>query len=223
VLDVGSHFFEFIPEEEHGSQQPTVLEAHELQEGRNYYILLTTVSGLYRYDIRDVVRCGGFHGATPLLEFLHKGASISNITGEKLTESQVVIAVRQALESAGCEPDYFTLSPVWGDPPRYRLHIEETVASHPVTLQNLAAAADSHLKSLNCEYQDKRDSGRLAPLECQPLPKGTWQRFIRHRQARANASLEQYKHPCLVPTLKFSGSLVQDFGISAVSVFTKAA
>ena len=40
VLDVTTHYFEFIPEEEGDSPQPTVLAAHELQEGRTYYILL---------------------------------------------------------------------------------------------------------------------------------------------------------------------------------------
>ena len=223
LLDIGSHFFEFIPEEEHGSTQPTVLEAHELLEGRNYYILLTTVSGLYRYDIRDVVRCCGFQGTTPLLEFLHKGASISNVTGEKLTESQVVSAVRQATRNSAMELDYFTLSPIWGDPPRYRLHLEESSVPHPALLGRLAGSVDEHLKQLNCEYSDKRLSGRLAPLECLTLPHGTWQRFIRHRQSRPGGSAEQYKHPCLVPTLQFSESLCKDFAIPEATKATKAA
>src|SRR5262249_22285971 len=60
LLDIGAHYFEFIPEAEHGSAHPTVLEAHELREGESYYILLTTSSGLCRYDIQDVVRCTGF-------------------------------------------------------------------------------------------------------------------------------------------------------------------
>ena len=223
LLDIGSHFFEFIPEEEHGSSQPTVLEAHELVEGRNYYILLTTVSGLYRYDIRDVVRCCGFQGTTPLLEFLHKGASISNVTGEKLTESQVVSAVRQATRHSAMEFDFFTLSPVWGDPPCYRLHIEESAVPHPALLGRLATSVDEHLKQLNCEYLDKRLSGRLAPLECLTLPTGTWQRFIRHRQSRPGGSVEQYKHPCLVPALQFSESLCKDFALPESSKIIKAA
>ena len=67
-LDIGSHYFEFIPEREHESTDPTILEAHELEEGENYFILLTTPSGLYRYDIHDVVRCTGFHRVRHELE-----------------------------------------------------------------------------------------------------------------------------------------------------------
>jgi hypothetical protein len=212
VLDVGSHFFEFIPEDEHESTNPTVLEAHELEVGRNYFILLTTVSGLYRYDIRDVVRCTGFRGTTPLLEFLHKGAHIASVTGEKLAESQVVSAVRGGLDRLKLDLQHFTLSPIWEDPPKYRLHVERNDVAIPELRQRLAANVDTELQELNVEYREKRQSGRLGPIECVALPNGTWDRFIRQRQSRFGASLEQYKHPCLVPSLTFSETLLKDYG-----------
>lgn len=211
VLDVGSHFFEFIPEEEHESTQPTILEAHELEEGRNYFILLTTVSGLYRYDIRDVVRCTGFMGTTPLLEFLHKGAHIASVTGEKLAESQVVAAVRNGLSILKLDLQHFTLSPIWDDPPKYRLHVERGDISVSELRHRLAIRVDAELQDLNVEYREKRQSGRLGALECLALPNGTWERYIQHRQARFGASLEQYKHPCLSPQLTFSEMLMKDF------------
>lgn len=211
VLDVGSHYFEFIPEDEHGTANPTVLEAHELREGRNYFILLTTVSGLYRYDIRDVVRCTGFLGTTPLLEFLHKGAHIASVTGEKLAESQVVSAIRGGLNRLKLEVQHFTLSPIWDDPPKYRLHIERGDIAIQEMRNRLAMNVDAQLQELNVEYREKRQSGRLGPLECLAVPNGTWERFIRHRQSRFGASMEQYKHPCLVPQLTFSESLLKDF------------
>ena len=83
LLDYDSHFFEFIPAEERASSQPTILEADELESGKDYYILLTTLSGFYRYDIHDVVRCVGFVGKCPQLAFLNKGAHFSSLTGEK--------------------------------------------------------------------------------------------------------------------------------------------
>src|SRR5207248_10870995 len=55
VLDVTTHYFEFIPEAEGDSPRPTVLGAHELREGEKYFILLTTGYGLYRYHIHDLV------------------------------------------------------------------------------------------------------------------------------------------------------------------------
>src|SRR5262249_12095216 len=86
VLDITTHYFEFIPEEEADRPQPTVLAAHELEEGGKYFILPTTAFGLYRYHISDLVRVTGFYNRTPLLEFLSKGSHFANLTGEKLSE-----------------------------------------------------------------------------------------------------------------------------------------
>ena len=83
VLDIRSNFYEFIPSNEYGSEKPTVLRAHELETNHEYFILITTSAGFYRYDIGDRVRVTGFHNQTPLIEFLHKGVHSSSITGEK--------------------------------------------------------------------------------------------------------------------------------------------
>ena len=93
MLDFYHHYFEFIPVEEHDSARPNILEGHELEVGKDYYIVLTTSGGLYRYDIHDVVRCVGFEGQAPLVEFLNKGKHFCSLTGEKLSEYQVVRAV----------------------------------------------------------------------------------------------------------------------------------
>ena len=202
VLDVTSHYFEFIPEGEHGSANPTVLEAHELQADRNYFILLTTSSGLYRYDICDVVRCTGFVGTTPILRFLHKGAHISNLTGEKVSESQVVEAVRHALDAHRHRVGFFTLTPVWSEPPYYQLLLEARDMPPPQLGEQLANTIDTKLQELNCEYQEKRSTGRLAPLRLARLIDGSWRRFSEQRQTRLGGSIEQYKHPCLMPDLE---------------------
>jgi hypothetical protein len=212
ILDISSHFFEFIPESEHESPNPTVLEGHELAEGKNYFILLTTASGFYRYDICDVVRCVGFHGTTPLLEFLHKGAHISNITGEKVSESQVVAAVCRSAERLKLNLDYFTVAPAWGEPPGYQLMVEEAALHSGASGDGLAKSVDGRLCHLNREYREKRTSGRLAPLKWVGLPAGTWQRYIRQRQSRLGGSIEQYKHPCLIPDLAFSENFLRQFG-----------
>lgn len=80
---------------------PTTLTCAELDEGENYYIVLTTPGGLYRYDINDVVRVSGFCNQTPLIEFIRKGRDVTNITGEKLHVNQVIQAMEQALSAAG--------------------------------------------------------------------------------------------------------------------------
>ena len=215
VLDVTSHYFEFIPEDEYDNPNRDVLAAHELEEGRNYFILLTTSSGFYRYDICDVVRCTGFHHTTPVLEFLHKGAHISNITGEKISESQVVQAVSEAAREMELHLKHFTVSPVWGDPPQYQLLAEQADFPSANVAQEFVNRADEQLQKINCEYREKRGSGRLANMMYLPLPEGTWREFAARRQNTLGGSLEQYKHPCLVPDMTFSDRLIRDFAENA--------
>jgi len=206
LLDVQSHFFEFIPEEEQDSPRPLTLLSHELEVDRNYLILLTTASGLYRYNIRDVVCCRGYHGETPILEFLHKGAHLSNLTGEKLSESQVVAAVSAARRQMNADTGDFTISPIWGDPPHYCLHLEPG----PLATAGFAELVEIELQRQNSEYREKRRTHRLQPLAIQILPPGTWKRFARHRQSRLGGSVEQYKHPCLAPDVEFSQKLLSE-------------
>jgi hypothetical protein len=220
-LDVGTHFFEFIPVSEIESASPTVLLADELREGEEYFILLTTASGLYRYDIRDVVRCTGFLGTTPVLEFRHKGAHISSITGEKLTESQVAEALRGASEQTGlCLPPV-TLCPAWGDPPRYELLVEEDETTPAARWVQFAEVLEGQLRAGNIEYADKRKTQRLAAVGLRILGAGTWERFIRDRQTRPGGSVEQYKHPILKPDLSFAETLVREFSPQSVPAAAK--
>ncbi len=215
ILEVETHFFEFIPVEESESQNPVVLEAHELQEGREYLILLTTTSGLYRYNIQDVVRCTGFYGATPLLEFRHKGAHISSITGEKIAESQVVDAVRSTCEELQFGVQQYTLTPRWGEPPGYTLYVHPRHEPSADQLRDLARAADLRLGDANCEYREKRETERLDQMQVRVLPGEAWQRFTSHRLSTAGGSPEQYKHPCLVPDPQFTRTFLQQCGMDS--------
>lgn len=204
LLDYAHHFFEFIPEEEHDSPDPTVLEAHELEPGRNYFILLTTSAGLYRYDIHDMVRCTDFIGEMPVLRFLNKGRHFSSITGEKLSEHQVVLAVQKSFAELGLPPCTFTLAPTMGEKPRYELLIES--GPHLKYAQKLAQVVQRHLAEVNEEFADKCLSGRLEPIAVHEIPAGTWA-AMRANRSRARGNFEEFKQPCLVADMEFADKL----------------
>lgn len=208
VLDVTSHYFEFIPEDEIERPQPTVLGAHEVQEGRNYYILPTTKFGLYRYDIHDVVRVTGFHNRTPLIEFLSKGAHFANVTGEKLSEYQVAQAMKEAIQALNVSLTAYSLAPCWDDElPYYGLFVERGELADRGQGVRLAELLERRLIEINSEYASKRDSRRLDAIRLELLPTGAWQQWARQRLARNGGTLEQYKHPCLIADLKFRANM----------------
>jgi hypothetical protein len=204
VLDIWSHYFEFVPEGEIDSTQPTVLGAHELAEGKSYFIIPTTAYGLYRYHISDLVRVTGFFGRTPLVEFLGKGHRFANLTGEKLSEYHVTkafdaVAARRTLHVAA-----YSLAPIWDDKqPYYGLFLEEPDAADAVALSRFLAELDRQLSVENVEYAAKRDSGRLGPLRAEIIPAGAWSEWDHNRLSQTGGSPEQYKHPCLIGDIGF--------------------
>ncbi len=208
VLDVTTHYFEFLPQEEADSPSPTVLAAHELQEGRSYFILPTTAFGLYRYHIHDLVRVTGFHNRTPLVEFLNKGSHFANLTGEKLSEHHVTGAMAAVLKQLDLTLTCYSVAPCWDDEtPYYGLFVERPDVADAGQGARLAALLDRQLGEENIEYRGKRDSLRLAPLRLQMLPAGTWAQWDRQRLQRNGGSLEQYKHPCLINDVNFRATM----------------
>jgi hypothetical protein len=219
VLDISSHYYEFIPQEEAASPQPTVLAAHELVEGRAYFILLTTAYGLYRYNISDVVRCTGFHNATPLVEFLSKGAHFANLTGEKVSEYHVTGAMADVLRELDLTLTAYSVAPCWDDElPYYSLFVERGDLTGPEQAARLASALERRLAEVNVEYASKRESRRLGPMRLALLPANTWQQWDRQRLARTGGALEQYKHPCLINDPQFRDSVPVEEEIAPVRV-----
>jgi hypothetical protein len=208
VLDITSHYFEFVPEEEVDRPQPVVLSANELDEGGKYFILPTTAFGLYRYHISDLVRVTGFYNRTPLLEFLSKGSHFANLTGEKLSEYQVTQAMKEVLQRLDLSLNAYTMAPCWDeDLPYYGLFVERGDLASVEEGLRLTEELERRLVQTNVEYATKRESQRLGPIRLEMMPSGTWLQWDRQRLQRAGGSVEQYKHPCLIPDTGFRDSM----------------
>ncbi len=214
VLDVTSHFYEFIPEAEIDAAQPTVLTATEVEEGKNYYILPTTAYGLYRYNIFDVVKVTGFYQKTPMIEFLNKGSLFANLTGEKLSEFQVNAAVRQASIDMNLLLHAFALAPCFDEVrPFYGLFVERRdfgeMGNMAVALQ-FAQRVDRSLRACNLEYDAKRASDRLGEIQPIFVAPGAWAQWDRERLQRTGGTAEQYKRPSLIADPQFRDQMPID-------------
>jgi len=195
VLDITSHYLEFVPEGEIDSAQPTVLGAHELQEGKAYYLIPTTQAGLYRYHISDLVEVTGFLGRTPVVKFLGKGNRFANMTGEKLSEYHVTQAVEIAQQATGFVMGAYTFAPVWDETqPHYSIVLEENSEG----LAKFVVELECALQRQNIEYEAKRSGGRLGALRAKIVPAGFWAKWDAERIAKSGGSPEQYKRPCLI-------------------------
>jgi hypothetical protein len=196
ILEVSSHFYEFIPVAEREAESPTVLRAHELEVGQEYFILLTTSAGFYRYDIGDQIRVVGFTHQTPIIEFLHRGSHVSSLTGEKLTEQQAVRAFDRTREKLNLSAARFVLAPQWDTTPYYLLHIESR-AIDPSKASSIVEGMERELRRTNIEYACKQDSGRLGRLRLNLLPAGFLSQLETKLSHQNRSRQEQYKHKYL--------------------------
>ena len=154
-----THFFEFVERDQWDDGKPQFLTLDALRKHRDYYVIVTTPSGLYRYFINDLVRVTGFFNRTPLFKFLQKGKGVTNITGEKLYESQVLAAVHASLD--GLCAARFIMALADEEKCCYRFYIEAHHGAKPAA-GGLAKLIDNKLGELNLEYSGKRESARLA-------------------------------------------------------------
>ncbi len=207
VVAVTSHFFEFVEEDDLDSTSPAFLTADQLQVGCRYYIYFTTNSGLYRYDINDLIEVVSMKENTPIIQFVRKGLGISSITGEKLTEEQVLVALKLAVRQLNlAEISHFTSEVELGFPPHY-VCFAELNASLPESMKNeFIRIFDHSLKMQNPEYADKRSTKRLGMPELRTLPSGTYMR-LRQQRVEEGAPEAQVKIPLLSSPKSFSQRL----------------
>jgi len=170
-------FFEFAPDEAWGAGERDTLLLHELEQGSSYRVLVSTHGGLVRYDMNDIVRVTGIVGRTPTLAFVRKGRGVTNITGEKIAEDQVNLAMAEVAATARVSvPFYVVLADAAAS--HYCAYIEGDADAQRVVA--LAEPLDAKLAALNIEYRSKRASGRLQPLRVVSLSSGAGRAYREH-------------------------------------------
>ncbi len=168
VPTLHQNYFEFVERADWESDNKTYLRLDQIEQGKQYYIIATTQNGLYRYFINDVIEVTGRYNNTPLIRFVQKGKGTTNITGEKLYESQLIGALQKAAEACCIDPQFFVCL-ADRENQQYHLYIE-TKSNEGGRISGLI---DEELARLNVEYRAKRKSGRLGPLTATLLREGT--------------------------------------------------
>ena len=173
VPTINENFFEFVERDEWGSEEPFFLMLHEIELNKDYYIFVTTQNGLYRYFINDIIRVTGKYHSTPTIKFIQKGDGVISLTGEKLYEDQVNIAVLKVIKKYSLKIKFYVMV-AYSEELKYRLYIQQPFKA--VYAQEI----EKEIYHLNIEYMEKRKSGRLMPLEVVCVEKGTAEEFKKY-------------------------------------------
>ncbi len=174
---INENFFEFIDRDEWDNRVDNVkyLRLKDLTLGNHYYIITTTTNGLYRYFIDDVVKVDGFFNKTPTLSFVQKGKGFTSLTGEKLSEYQVVQTMRDLNKELqlDIQGDAFMML-ACNKALRYYLFIESKVSI------DITECLEKRLSDMNLEFREKRSSGRLKVTVVRRVNAGTFDAFKKH-------------------------------------------
>ena len=184
-----SCFFEFLPADGSGDEaHPLTLD--QLEAGKEYEIVITNLSGFYRYRIRDVIRVLGYHNTTPQITFAYRISQVVNLAAEKTTEEHLANAVREFAKAAGCEIDDYCLYIDYEvDPARYVLLVEPDRPLPPEKLGEYARIFEEKLCYANREYEGcryDRSIGHPVVLLQQPETHALWREFKIYKGASPN-------------------------------------
>lgn len=212
-----SNFFEFIPEFEIDSENPETLTLDQLELGKRYFIIFSNYSGLYRYNISDLIQVTDFLENTPLFTFCNKGKHMSSITGEKLSEYQITESVRLAGDRVGYKLEEFVVCLHWDEAvPSYTLLKDGLNQDSPSLLQRFINCVDEELMKLNLEYKSKRASLRLGPLSLKQVRHHGYRLYEKKKQEAAH-NISQYKPAFLISTPKFEDQFEFDDEITSTA------
>ena len=213
TLFAHKHFFEFTKEEDLENPNPEFLTLDQLEQGKRYCMYVTTWSGLYRYNMNDLIQVTGFDGEIPMIQFIQKVNGIITLTGEKLHERQYIMAVHQAEEQLGRKVHFFI---GFADPDYSGYHFFYEFDDQQTTqeqAEEFTKAVDENLKKINQEYEAKRDSFRVKEPVTHRLVDNAYEKFKKEciaegaRDGQFKLMLLQYKDEKRYP--KFAKLVVE--------------
>lgn len=210
MLDYGI-FYEFIPMEELGSKFPKTLTLDEVELHKNYALVISTNSGLWRYLIGDTVR---FTSLYPFrIKVSGRTKHFINAFGEEVIVENAEVAITEACNITGAIVSDFTAGPVYmGDSTKGRHEWIIEFSKEPDDRTTFFKVLDDTLRQVNSDYDAKRykDMALLPPLiHC--VPAGTFYDWMGRRDKLGG----QNKVPRLSNDRTYLEEILQLAGISS--------
>ena len=198
-------YYEFIPEKEFQLDNPTVIPLHEVEIGKNYSMVISTNSGLWRYKIGDTIK---FTSTSPY-RFIISGRTkhCINVFGEDLFAEHAEKAISIACQKTGAVLRDFTAAPYFYDRSKKGYHewiIE--FAKSPTDQEKFKSILDAELGNLNDDYASKRkrDIAIEAPV-VREMPSGTFYEWLKRKGKLGG----QHKVPRLSNSREFVEELLE--------------
>ena len=163
MLDYGI-FYEFIPMDTFGKDNQKVIPLSDVEINKNYALVITTNSGLWRYLIGDTIR---FTSINPFrIKVTGRTKHHINVFGEELMVENTDTALAKTCKTLQCEIVDYTVAPIFMKGKEKGGHewlIE--FKKHPASSAAFSELLDKNLQQVNSDYEAKRfNNMTLNPL-----------------------------------------------------------
>ena len=156
-----SCFFEFLPADAPANCTDT-LNIDQLEVGKEYELILTNLSGFYRYRIKDVVKVLGYEGESPRITFSYRKSQLLDLAGDKITESMMDDAILRTGNELGVNIIDYCVYPNRDDSPsHYEFLIEPDKPMDPSKCDEYRAVLEKHLGEINPVYKECIDTNEI--------------------------------------------------------------
>ncbi len=176
-------FFEFIPFTDKNFTQdgdlidnPETLMIDEVEEGKEYALLISTCSGAWRYLIGDTIRFVSKKGSEIVITGRTK--HFLSLCGEHLSVDNMNKAIEMASEELGISVREFTVAGVSYD--TLFAHHWYVGTDDPVDANELRDRIDAKLKELNDDYAVERKHA-LKEIQVTVLPAATFYDWMKSK------------------------------------------
>ncbi len=154
MLDYGI-FYEFIPMDTFGTLNQRVIRLNQVELHKNYALVITTNSGLWRYLIGDTIR---FTSLNPYrIKVTGRTKHHINVFGEELMVENTDSALAKTCKGFNCEMIDYTVAPIFMKDNQKGAHewiIE--FKNPPEDIAKFSQALDENIQALNSDYEAKR-------------------------------------------------------------------
>ncbi|MCQ2441071.1 MAG: GH3 auxin-responsive promoter family protein [Clostridia bacterium] len=162
-------FYEFLPVDIADEPDEEIMtktkNLNELEVGKEYEIIVTNLSGFYRYRIGDIITVVGYEGESPKICFYCRKNQMLSIAGEKTNESCVLSVIDSFCNQTGVDvKDYSVYADNEISPGRYVLFMEPTKPLPKEKHSEYRDITDKAMCTANPSYGAKIQDGILSPM-----------------------------------------------------------
>ena len=174
-------FYEFMPLEEYGKERPRTLTLKEVELNKNYALVISTNSGMWRYLVGDTVQ---FTSLEPFrIKVTGRLKHFINAFGEEVIVDNADNAIAIACAETGASVVDYSAAPVYMTGQSNGAHEWIIEFDHlPVSLETFTQILDKSLQAINSDYEAKRhkDMALRMPI-VHEMPRGGFNRWLKDK------------------------------------------